>query len=145
MHAMFRSMVFRRVVVLKHHREPEYINCVDDMHDIFEESWRETKQYSRDPEYINTVEQLHPVTTETRGQVEDYSQQLDDLTKNFSTNPTNEHNDDSWKVNYLVTFFLKKMTMIMRGDIESNVIQVRKNPLHLRWMITLRLQLKIQS
>ena len=73
----------------------EYINYVDDMHDISGESWRETKQYSREPEYINAVGQLHPVTTETRGQVEDYSQQLDDLTKNFGTNPTNEHNDDS--------------------------------------------------
>ena len=45
--------------------EPEYINCVDDMHYISGESWRETKQYSREPEYINTVGQLHPVTIET--------------------------------------------------------------------------------
>ena len=29
--------------------ELEYINCVDDMHDISGESWRETKQYSREP------------------------------------------------------------------------------------------------
>ena len=65
------------------------------MHDISGESWRETKQYSREHEYINTVWQLHSFTIETWGQVEDYSQQLDDLTKNFSTNPTKEHNDDS--------------------------------------------------
>ena len=30
-----------------------------------------------------------------RGHVKDYSQQLDNLTKNFGTNPTNEHNDNS--------------------------------------------------
>ena len=65
------------------------------MHDISRESWREAKQYSREPEYINAVGQLHPITTETRCQVEDYNQQLDNPTKNFGTNPTNEHNDDS--------------------------------------------------
>ena len=75
-------------------REPEYINYVDGMHDISGESWREEKQYSREPEYINAVGQLPPVTIETRSQVEDYNQQLDNLTKNFGTNPTNEHNDD---------------------------------------------------
>ena len=56
---------------------------------------RQTKQYSRDPEYINTVGQLHPVTTETLCQVEYFSQQLYNLTEKFSTNPTNEHNDDT--------------------------------------------------
>ena len=45
--------------------EPEYINYVDDMHDISRESWREAKQYSRETDYINTAGQLHPVTTET--------------------------------------------------------------------------------
>ena len=65
------------------------------MHDISGESWREAKQYSRELEYINAVGQLHPITIETQGQVEDYSQQLDNLTKNFGTNPTSEHNYDS--------------------------------------------------
>ena len=109
------------------------------MHDIFGESWRETKQYSREPENINTVGQLHPVTTETQGQVEDYSQQLDNLTKNFGTNPTNEHNDDSLEGLLPCDLFLNKMTMIMRRDIARNVIQVRKNPFLLRWMTTTRL------
>ena len=31
-----------------------------------------------------------------------------------------------WKVYYLVTFFLKKMTMIMRRDIATDVIPARK-------------------
>ena len=65
------------------------------MHDISTESWREAKQYSREPEYINAIGQLHSVATETRCQVKDYNQQLDNLTKNFGTNPKNEHNDDS--------------------------------------------------
>ena len=75
--------------------EPEYINYVGDIHNLSRESWRKAKQYSREPEYINAIGQFHPDTTETWGQVEDYSQQLDNLTKNFGTNPTNEHNDDS--------------------------------------------------
>ena len=96
MHAMFRSIVFPEGCGRKaSSSEPEYINYVDDMHDISGESWREANQHSREPKYINAVGQLHPVTTETRCQVEDYSQQLDNLTKNFGTNPTNEHNDDS--------------------------------------------------
>ena len=115
------------------------------MHNIFRESWREAKQYSREPEYINTVGQLHLVITETWSQARDYSQQLENLTKNLGTKPTNEHNASVWKVYSLVTFFLKKMTMIMRRDIARDVIQVRKSPLHLTWMITTRLQLKIKS
>ena len=110
------------------------------MHDISGGIWREAKQHSREPEYINLVGQIHPVTTETRCQVEDYNQQLDNLTKNFGTNPTNEHNDDSLEGLLPCDLFLKKkMTMIMRRDIARDVIQVRKNPLHLRWMITTRL------
>ena len=109
------------------------------MHDISGESWKETKQYSREPEYINTVGQLHSFTIETQGQVEDYSQQLDDLTKNFSTNPTNEHNDDSLESLLSCDLFSEEDDYDHEGDIESDVIQVRKNPLHLRWRIILRL------
>ena len=57
--------------------ETEYINYVGDMHNIFRESWRETKQYSREPDYINTVGQLHPVTTESWSQTREYSQEHD--------------------------------------------------------------------
>ena len=35
--------------------EPEYINHVGDMYNIFEENWREAKQYSREPEHINAA------------------------------------------------------------------------------------------
>ena len=74
MHTMFRS--YYAYYVQEHgfpegcapkasSSEPEYINCVDDMHDISGESWKETKQYSREPEYINTVGQLHSFTIET--------------------------------------------------------------------------------
>ena len=119
--------------------DPEYINYVGDMHDISGESWKEAKQYSREPEYINVVGQLHLVTTETRGKVEDYNQQLDNLTKTLALILLMNIMMIVWKVYYLVTFFLKKMTMIMRRDIAKDVIQMRKNPLHLRWMITTRL------
>ena len=57
--------------------EPEYINHVGDMHNIFRESWREAKQYSREPDYINTVGQLHPVTTNSCSQAREYSQEHD--------------------------------------------------------------------
>ena len=50
----------------------------------------DSEQYSSEPEYVNTVGQLHPVTTETWGQAKEYSQQLDKLTKNFGTKPSNE-------------------------------------------------------
>ena len=44
MHAMFRSMVFPEGCGPKaSSSEPEYINYVDDMHDIFGGSWREAK------------------------------------------------------------------------------------------------------
>ena len=92
-------------------------------------------------ESLSTLTQLDNfiVTTETLCQVEDYGQQLDNLTKNFGTNPTNEHNDDSLEGLLPCDLFLKKMTMIMRRDIARDVIQVRNKPLHMRWMITLRL------
>ena len=119
--------------------EPEYINCVDDIHDISKESWRETKQYSREPEYINTVGQLHPVSTETRGQVEYYSQQLDDLTKKFSTNPTNEKNYDSLEGLLPCDPFSKEDDYDHEEGYSQGCDTSEKNPLHLRWMITSRL------
>ena len=65
--------------------------------------------------------------------LQDYSQQLDDFPKKFSTNSTNEHNDDSLEGLLPCDLFSEEDDLIMRRDIARDVIQVRKNPLHLRW------------
>ena len=52
----------------------------------------------------------------------------------------------AYEVYYLVTLFLKKMIMIQRRtSTVRSMIQVMKSPLHLNWMMTTRLYLKIQS
>ena len=81
--------------------------------------------------------------TKTWGQAEDYSQELANLTKNLGNNPTNEHSDDGLEGLLPCDLFLKNMIMITRRDIAKDVIQVRKSPLHLTWMITMRLYLKL--
>ena len=50
----------------------------------------DSEQFASEPEYVNIVGHLHSVIAETWGQAREYSQQLDNLTKNFGTKPSNE-------------------------------------------------------